>query len=259
MWAQESCKFAFITSLGLGYSIDPARDMRMRRAFVSVVHQAKYHITVTARQLGQLQPGQSRCSCQRLEELDHPNAAAPPRAPPTSHTDDGEPRFCLRPILLAGSRRIACKRLAAADVEGTVITGHGPTLLRSLRPPRFREPVSQAIPKCRSSCACRHCRLRCRTGPSWRDRSCDWFHQDEGFLRSPAAGSSARAAESDGWRRLISDAHWVDPGPLALLPTLTSIEQCSKAGSERVATGNPLCQRSAAFTGVGAALGRHMR
>src|SRR6187431_3146201 len=177
-------------------------DIRMLRSFVSVVQTGS--ITVTARQLGRTQPAIT-LQLQRLEELIN--------TPLLRHegrrqllTDDGD-------LVLSYAKSILrlhdemLQRLAAADVEGTVVLGT-PDLYAAFVLPAILSRFRKAFPKVQVE-------LRCELSTPLvglvRRGEIDLalVTKMEGF-----SGGKVVGQEQLIWMvGADSDAHWVDPVP----------------------------------------------
>ena len=182
-------------------------DIRMLRSFVSVVQTGS--ITATARQLGRTQPAIT-LQLQRLEELINTTLLRY-EGRRQLLTDDG----CLvlsyaKSILRLHDEML--QRLASPDVEGTVILGT-PDRYAAFVLPAILSRFRKAFPKVQVE-------LRCELSTPLvglvRRGEIDLalVTKMEGF-----SGGKVVGQEQLIWMvGADSDAHWVDPVPLAVLP-----------------------------------------
>src|SRR5215207_5747269 len=198
-------------------------DIRMLRSFVSVVQTGS--ITVTARQLGRTQPAIT-LQLQRLEELIN--------TPLLRHegrrqllTDDGD-------LVLSYAKSILrlhdemLQRLAAADVEGTVVLGT-PDLYAAFVLPAILSRFRKAFPKVQVE-------LRCELSTPLvglvRRGEVDLalVTRMEGF-----AGGKVVGQEQLIWMTgNDSEAHNASPVPLALLPAGNIYREHAIEGLEKM-------------------------
>ena len=182
-------------------------DIRMLRSFVSVVQTGS--ITVTARQLGRTQPAIT-LQLQRLEELINTTLLRH-EGRRQLLTDDGD-------LVLSYAKSILrlhdemLQRLASPDVEGTVVLGT-PDLYAAFVLPAILSRFRKAFPKVQVE-------LRCELSTPL----VGLVRRGEIDLALVTKMEDFSGGKVVGQEQLIwmvgadSDAHWVDPVPLAVLP-----------------------------------------
>src|SRR5258705_3005546 len=182
-------------------------DIRMLRSFVSVVQTGS--ITVTARQLGRTQPAIT-LQLQRLEELTNTTLFCNIGRRQLL-TDEGD-------LLLSYAKSILrlhdemLQRLASPDVEGTVVLGT-PDLYAAFVLPAILNRFRKAFPRVQVE-------LRCELSTPL----VGLVRRGEIDLALVTKMDGFSGGKVVGQEQLIwmvgadSDAHWVDPVPLAVLP-----------------------------------------